>query len=81
MEYPLTLIQFFERSRRLFAQKTLATRVLGAPLFRYTDADFAERVAHLAGGLAALGVRPERPRRHLRVEYSPSSGGILGLSL
>ena len=58
MEYPLTLTQFFERSRRLFARKTLATRVPGAPLFRYTYADFAERVAHLAGGLAALGVRP-----------------------
>jgi fatty-acyl-CoA synthase len=56
MDYPLTLTQFFERSRRLFARKTLATRVPGASLFRYTYADFAERVAHLAGGLAALGV-------------------------
>ena len=26
MDYPLTLTQFFERSRRLFAQKTLASR-------------------------------------------------------
>jgi acyl-CoA synthetase (AMP-forming)/AMP-acid ligase II len=58
MDYPLTLTQFFERSRRLFAQKTLATRVSGRPLFRYTYADFAERVARLAGGLTALGVRP-----------------------
>jgi acyl-CoA synthetase (AMP-forming)/AMP-acid ligase II len=58
MDYPLTLTQFFERSRRLFAQKTLATRVPGCPLFRYTYADFAQRVACLAGGLAALGVRP-----------------------
>jgi len=58
MDYPLTLTQFFERSRRLFAQKTLATRVPGCPLFRYTYADFAERAACLAGGLAALGVRP-----------------------
>jgi fatty-acyl-CoA synthase len=58
MDYPLTLTQFFERSRRLFARKTLATRVPGGPLFRYTYADFAERVARLAGGLAALGVRP-----------------------
>ena len=58
MDYPLTLTQFFERSRRLFARKTLATRVPGCPLFRYTYADFAERVARLAGGLAALGVRP-----------------------
>src|SRR5215475_16009808 len=58
MDYPLTLTQFFERSRRLFAQKTLATRVPGCPLFRYTYADFAERVARLAGGLTALGVCP-----------------------
>jgi fatty-acyl-CoA synthase len=58
MEYPLTLTQFFERSRRLFARKTLATRVPGGPLLRYTYADFAERVARLAGGLTALGVRP-----------------------
>jgi fatty-acyl-CoA synthase len=58
MDYPLTLTQFFERSRRLFANKTLATRVPSRPLFRYTYADCAERVARLAGGLAALGVRP-----------------------
>ena len=43
MDYPLTLTHFFERSRRLFARKTLATRVPGQPLFRYTYADFAER--------------------------------------
>ena len=43
MDYPLTLTQFFERSRRLFARKTLATRRPGQPLFRYTYADFAER--------------------------------------
>lgn len=58
MDYPLTLTQFFERSRQLFARKILATRVLGRSLFRYTYADFAVRVARLAGGLAALGVRP-----------------------
>ena len=41
--HPLTLTHFFERSRRLFAKKTLATRVPGRPLFRYTYAEFAER--------------------------------------
>jgi fatty-acyl-CoA synthase len=58
MDYPLIMTQFFERSRRLFATKTLATRIPGHPLFRYTYADFADRVARLAGGLYALGVRP-----------------------
>src|SRR5919198_363281 len=58
MDYPLTLTQLFEGSRRLFPGKTIATRVPGEPLFRYTYAAFAERVAQLAGGLAALGVRP-----------------------
>ena len=47
MDYPLTLTQFFERSRRLFARKTLATRRPGQPLFRYTYADFAERTFRL----------------------------------
>ena len=36
MDYPLTITQFFERSRRLFAKKTLATRIPDRPLFRYT---------------------------------------------
>jgi fatty-acyl-CoA synthase len=56
MEYPLTLTQLFERSRRLFAAKTLATRVPGRPLFRYRYADLAGRVERLAGALRALGV-------------------------
>ena len=42
MDYPLTITQFFERSRRLFAKKTLATRIPDRPLFRYTYADFAD---------------------------------------
>ena len=58
MDYPLTLTQFFERSRRIFARKTMATRIPGQPPFRYTYADFAARVERLAGGLRALGVKP-----------------------
>ena len=58
MDYPLTITQFFERSRRLFAKKTLATRIPSQPLFRYTYAEFAERVRRLAGGLRALDIRP-----------------------
>jgi fatty-acyl-CoA synthase len=86
MDYPLTLTQFFERSRRLFANKTLATRVPGRPLFRYTYADCAERVARLAGGLAALGVCPGdrvgtfawNTHHHLEAYWAvPMMGGVL----
>jgi fatty-acyl-CoA synthase len=56
MNYPLTLTHFFERSRRLWAKKTLATRVPGQPLHRYTYADFAERTTRLAGALKAFGL-------------------------
>ena len=57
MNHPLTLTHFFERSRRLFAKKTLATRVPGRPLFRYTYAEFAEHTMRLAGLLRDLGVK------------------------
>ncbi len=86
MSYPLTLTHFFERSRRLFARKTIATRVPGRPLFRYTYADFAERTTRLAGALATLGIRRgERvatfawnSHRHLELYWAaPLSGAIL----
>lgn len=57
MDYPLTLTHFFERSRRLWAKKMLATRVPGQPLHRYTYADFAERTMRLAGALKAFGLK------------------------
>jgi fatty-acyl-CoA synthase len=86
MDYPLTLTHFFERSRRLFAKKTIATRVPGRPLFRYTYADFAERTTRLAGALAALGLRKgERvatyawnSHRHLELYWAaPLMGYVL----
>ncbi len=86
MNYPLTLTHFFERSRRLFARKTIATRVPGGPLFRYTYADFAERTMRLAGALAALGVRHGdrvatfawNSHRHLELYWAaPLSGAVL----
>src|SRR5512132_1149266 len=57
MDYPLTLTQFFERTRKLFHKKTLATRVPGVGLQRYTYADYADRVCRLAGALAKLGIQ------------------------
>jgi acyl-CoA synthetase (AMP-forming)/AMP-acid ligase II len=86
MNYPLTLTHFFERSRRLFGRKTIATRVPGQAMFRYTYADFAERTMRLAGALAALGVRRgERvatfawnSHRHLELYWAtPLSGAVL----
>jgi acyl-CoA synthetase (AMP-forming)/AMP-acid ligase II len=86
MNYPLTLTHFFERSRRLFARKTIATRVPGRPMFRYTYADFAERTMRLAGALAALGIRRGdrvatfawNSHRHLELYWAaPLSGAVL----
>ena len=86
MDYPLTLTHFFERCRRLFAQKTLATRIPGAPLFRYTYADFCERTTRLAGALQALGIKKGdrvgtfawNSHRHLEIYWAaPLLGGVL----
>ena len=55
MDYPLTLTQFFERTRRLFHRKRMATRVPGVGLSWYTYADYADRVCRLAGALHGLG--------------------------
>src|SRR5216110_1825187 len=86
MDYPLTLTHFFERSRRLFAKKTLATRIPGRPLFRHTYADFAERTTRLAGALRALGLRKGdrvatlawNSHRHLEIYWAaPLVGCVL----
>lgn len=86
MNYPLTLTHFFERSRRLFAKKRIATRMPGAAPFRYTYAEFAERTTRLAGLLAALGIRKGdrvatfgwNSHRHLELYWAaPLSGGVL----
>ncbi len=86
MDYPLTLTQFFERARRLFHKKTLATRVPGVGLERYTYADYADRVCRLARALAALGVKKGdrvgtfawNSHRHLEIYFAaPLMGMVL----
>jgi fatty-acyl-CoA synthase len=86
MDYPLTLTQFFERSRKLFHRKTMATRVPGVGLQRYTYADYAERVCRLSAVLAGLGLKKGdrvgtfawNSHRHMEVYFAaPLMGMVL----
>lgn len=90
VDYPLTIAQFFERSRRVFARKTLATRIPGEAPFRYTYAEFAERVGRLAGGLEGIlptqtvlclayvgGDDPIRPRVEDWVRAAPDAALVV----
>jgi fatty-acyl-CoA synthase len=86
MDYPLTLTHFFERSRRLFGKKSLATRIPGRPLARSTYAEFFERTARLAQVLRDLGIgKGDRvatlawnSHRHLELYWAaPLTGAVL----
>jgi acyl-CoA synthetase (AMP-forming)/AMP-acid ligase II len=86
MDYPLTLTQFFERARKLFHRKTMATRVPGAGLQRYTYGDYADRVCRLSAALAGLGLtKGDRvatfawnSHRHMEVYFAaPLMGMVL----
>jgi fatty-acyl-CoA synthase len=86
MDYPLTLTHFFERAEKLWAKKTIVTRVPGHEPFRYTYADFAARTKKLAGLLDSFGLgKGERvatfawnSHRHLEVYWAaPLSGRVL----
>ena len=86
MNYPLTLTHFVERARRLFAKKTLGTRVPGVGVQKSTYADFADRTARLAAALHALGVRKGdrvgtlawNSTRHLEIYFAaPMMGAVL----
>src|SRR5438046_10544975 len=86
MDLPLTLTQLFERSRKLFHRKTMATRVPGVGLQRYTYADYAERVCRLSAALAGLGLKKGdrvgtfawNSHRHMEVYFAaPCMGAVL----
>jgi fatty-acyl-CoA synthase len=86
MDYPLTLTQFFERARKIFHRKTMATRVPGIGLWRYTYADYADRVCRLSAALAKLGLaKGDRvgtfawnSHRHMEVYFAaPLMGMVL----
>src|SRR2546423_13105633 len=86
MNSPLPLPHFFERTRRIFPRKTLATRVPGVGLERMDYGRWAERTTRLAGALQALGVRKGdrvgtfawNSHRHLEVYFAaPCMGAVL----
>ncbi len=86
MDYPLTLTQFFERTRKVFHRKTMATRVPGVGLQRYTYADYADRVCRLAAALSTLGLKKGdrvgtfawNSHRHMEVYFAaPLMGMVL----
>ena len=86
MDYPLTLTHFFERTRKVFHRKTLATRVPGVGLQRYSYADYADRVCRLSAALARLGLKKGdrvgtfawNSHRHLEVYFAaPLMGMVL----
>jgi len=86
MDYPLTLTQFFERARKIFHRKTMATRVPGVGLQRYTYADYADRVCRLAAALGKLGLKKGdrvgtfawNSHRHMEVYFAaPLMGMVL----
>ena len=86
MDYPLTLTQFFERARKIFHRKTMATRVPGAGLQRYTYADYADRVCRLSAALDRLGLKTGdrvgtfawNSHRHMEVYFAaPLMGMVL----
>jgi len=75
MDLSATLTQFFERARKIFHRKTMATRV-PEWLWRYTYADYADRVCRLPPLSPSWG-RQGRPRGHLRVELPSPHGSLL----
>jgi fatty-acyl-CoA synthase len=86
MDYPLTLTHFFERTRKIFHRKTLATRVPGVGLQRYTYADYADRVCRLSAALARLGLKKGdrvgtfawNSHRHMEIYFAaPLMGMVL----
>jgi fatty-acyl-CoA synthase len=86
MKYPLTITHIFERTRKLFPKKVLATRVPGVGLVKSTYADFTDRTARLAAALGSLGVQKGdrvgtfawNSTRHLEVYFAaPMMGAVL----
>lgn len=85
MDYPLLLSHLFNRGRKLFAKKQIASRTFEG-IFRYTYADFVERVLRLMGALKGMGIKEGdvvgtfawNDFRHLELYFAvPMLGAIL----
>ena len=83
--YPLTLVHLFERARRLFPDKGIATAGPNG-LQRTTYGEWAERTRRLGGVLDALGISEEgrigtfawNSSRHLELYFAaPCTGRVL----
>ncbi|HEX5689313.1 MAG TPA: AMP-binding protein, partial [Roseiflexaceae bacterium] len=55
MDYPLTLTHIFERARKLFPRKEIATKTPGG-MHRYTYGEMCERAGRLANALDRLDI-------------------------
>jgi fatty-acyl-CoA synthase len=84
-DYPLTLTHAFERTEKLFAEKTIVTASPGGTETT-TYGDWAERTRRVGGALAELGLSDEarvgtfgwNTARHLELYYAaPCTGRIL----
>ena len=56
--YNLNLVRVVERPEQYFPRKEIVSRNSDGSLFRYTYADFCQRVRRLSSALQTLGVAP-----------------------
>jgi fatty-acyl-CoA synthase len=86
MDVQLTIGWIYDHVLRNSGGRSVVSRSDEGPLFRYTYADFGERVAQLAHALVELGIRPGdrvasfawNNHRHLELYYAvPMIGAVL----
>ncbi len=85
MNYPLTTNSILKRARMLYAKKEIVCKDYNG-MFRYSYAQFYERVCRLANVLKGLGVQPGdrvatlawNTHRHLELYFAiPGTGSVL----
>jgi hypothetical protein len=63
MDYPLSLRTFLLRAARYFPKKEVVSVYPNSEIFRYTYADYFERICQLAHALVSLGIKRGRSFR------------------